>query len=277
MTPHDVQRPDVSPRNSQSCRTAAALVIGNELLTGKAADCNLPVLAKVLFELGIELRRAVFCPDEVETIRYELEALRSSHDVVITSGGVGPTHDDVTTSAVALAFGEDLVRSTELAGLLTNFYGERLTPHHLRMAEIPQRAELLTQPGTPWPTVRVGNVFVLPGLPEIFEKKMTVLRRVLAGDEPFVSRSLGTLWDEGRLAPLLERLSQDYPEVAIGSYPRWGDDPMRVLVTLDGRRPELVDEAFAALLRGLPADQIIDPCHAPRPTAEALGETARSR
>ena len=112
------QDPGTTPVHSHPRRSAAALVIGNELLSGKAVDRNLPVLARVLFELGIELRRAIFCPDDVETIHRDLDALRSCHDVVITSGGVGPTHDDVTTRAVARAFGSELVRSPELAALL---------------------------------------------------------------------------------------------------------------------------------------------------------------
>ena len=247
------------PLNSSDLhRTAAALVIGNELLTGKTQDTNVPVLARELFELGVSLRRVVMCPDEIETIVGDLDNLRRSYDFVVTSGGVGPTHDDVTMTAVARAFGQRLVRAPQIAALLREFYGDRLTPHHLLMADVPEGADLITISGSPWPTVRIENVFVLPGLPGVFRKKMAVLREVLGSDCPFVSRAVGTRSDEGDLAELLEQLSHEHPEVAIGSYPRWGDDPVQVLVTFDGRADELVDHAVAALLAALPPDQIVD-------------------
>lgn len=238
--------------------TAAALVIGNELLTGKVQDANVAVLAKDLFALGISLRRVVFCPDEVETIVEDLNTLRAAHDWVFTSGGVGPTHDDVTLCAVARAFGESLVRSPEIEELLREFLGERCGERHLRMADVPESSELVCAARARWPALRVGNVFVLPGLPEIFRRKMPILREHLTGGIPFVSRAVGTRSDEGDLADLLERLSDAHPEVAIGSYPRWNEGDARVIVTFDGRVPERVEHAVAELLRALPADQIVE-------------------
>jgi molybdenum cofactor synthesis domain-containing protein len=239
-------------------RTAAALIIGDELLTGKVRDKNVTVLARDLFGLGIALRRVVFCPDEVEVIAADLDALRRAHDYVVTSGGVGPTHDDVTMAAVARAFGRRLERSPVIEELLREFFGERLSERHLRMADLPQGAALVTRSGGRWPAVRIANVFVLPGLPEIFRRKLPILRQHLAGGAPFVSRAVGTRSDEGDLAELLEQLSGAHPEVKIGSYPRWADEGLRVKVTFDGRRSREVDRAVAAFVAALPAEQIVE-------------------
>ena len=240
-------------------RTAAALVIGNELLTGKVQDSNVSVLARELFGLGITLRRVIFCRDEIDVIARDLNDLRQRYDYVFTSGGVGPTHDDVTFEAVARAFGQRLERSAEIEALLTEYFGARLTPHHLRMAEVPTGATLVTTAKGRWPAVRVDNVFVLPGLPEIFKRKLPILRAELRGGAPFFSRSVGTASDEGAIAPLLASLSDQHPGISIGSYPRWGDGPVRVRVTFDGRDSLQVDHAVAALLSALPADEIVDP------------------
>lgn len=241
-------------------RTAAALIIGNELLTGKTQDTNLVALARELFGLGITLRRVIICPDEETTIARDVNALRSCHDFVFTSGGVGPTHDDVTIKGIARAFGRPLVTLPQIEQLLRDFYGERFTDSHLVMAQVPEGTELVSARGVIWPTVRVGNVFVLPGLPEVFRQKLPVLREALGPGSPFVSRAVGTRSHEGELAELLERLAREHPEVAIGSYPRWGDDPVRVLVTFDGRGSEAVDHAVSELIEALRPDQIVHPC-----------------
>ena len=243
---------------SDETRTAAALIIGNELLTGKIQDANTAVLAKELFGLGIALRRVVFCPDEVDVISRDLDVLSKAHDYVFTSGGVGPTHDDVTTEAVGRAFGRRLVRSMEIEDLLRDFFGERCTPRHLRMAEVPEGAQLVKASGGRWPAVRVENVFILPGLPEIFRRKLPILREHLGGDTAFHSRAVATRCDEGDLAALLEQIEESFPDVSLGSYPRWGDDRVRVVVTFDGRFPETIESAMAAFIEALPQDQIVE-------------------
>lgn len=238
--------------------TAAALVIGNELLSGKVQDRNVTALARLLFELGISFERVVFCRDDVEVIVAELDQLRGAHDYVFTSGGVGPTHDDVTVAAVARAFRCDMVHCPEIEDLLREFFGERMSDSHLRMARVPAGASLVTSPRGRWPTLRVENVFILPGLPEIFLRKLDVLRDQLEGGVPFVSRSVATSCDEGEIAPLLERLVQDHAAVSIGSYPRWGDGPIRLAVTFDGRDAGAVERAVEAFHQALPTDQIVD-------------------
>ncbi len=239
-------------------RTAAALVLGNELLTGKVQDQNLTGLAGMLFEIGIELRRAVFCPDEEETIVAELAGLSRDHDWVFTSGGVGPTHDDVTMAAVGRTFSRPMERSPEIEELLREYFGDDLQAHHLRMADLPQGAVLVTSPRVRWPTVRVANVFILPGQPEIFRSKLAILSEHLGGATPFVSRAVRTSSEEGQIAPLLEEICREHPTVSIGSYPQWGDAPARVVVSVDGRDRAAVDRAVEALHTALPAGSIVD-------------------
>ncbi|MCH9649160.1 MAG: competence/damage-inducible protein A [Deltaproteobacteria bacterium] len=240
-------------------RTAAALIIGNEVLTGKVQERNLAALAKVLFGVGMTLRRVVICPDEEEGIADDLNALRASHDVVFTSGGIGPTHDDVTIAAVARAFGRPQVRSPQLEDLLRNHFGGRLTERHLRMADLPEGFRLLGDEPGRWPAVIVDNVYVLPGLPEVFLMKLPLIRRSLETGSTFVSRAVYTHCDEGEIADLLEHLAVDHPRVGIGSYPVWEGRGYSLKLTFDGREQSEVDAAAEALLAALPAESLANP------------------
>ncbi|MCZ7681899.1 MAG: molybdopterin-binding protein [Sandaracinaceae bacterium] len=238
-------------------RTAAALIIGNEILTGKVREANAQLLARELFKLGVALRRVIVCPDDVATIAADLNALRAAHDLVFTSGGVGPTHDDVTLPGVARAFDRPLERSPLIEGLIRGHWGGRVTEGHLRMADVPRGAELLATDAVPWPVIRVENVYVLAGVPEIFELKLAMLRDRIGQGTPFVSRALYTMCDEGEIAALLEEVARAYPDVEIGSYPRWRDPTYRVKLTFDGVRPESVDAALEACRAALPAEAIV--------------------
>ncbi len=238
-------------------RTAAALIIGNEILTGKIRESNLEVLARELRLLGVELRRVIVCPDEVDQIAQDLTALREAHDFVFTSGGVGPTPDDVTLPAVARSFGGALQRAPEIEGLIRGYWGERVTAGHLRMADVPEGSELLSNPEVPWPVIIKDNVFVLPGVPQIFAIKLRLLRETIGASRPFVSRALYTRCDEGTIAALLERVDRDFPTVDVGSYPLWRDPEVKVKLTFDSLDGEAVDAALAACRDGLdPADVV---------------------
>ena len=231
--------------------TAAALIIGNEILTGKIADQNLGVLARQMRKLGVRLVRAHTILDELATIASEVKALSEAHSWVFTSGGVGPTHDDVTIDGVARAFDRKVVVSEELDGMLRIAYGKNLTEGHLHMARIPEGARLIRSDAVPWPCVLVENVWVLPGVPEIFSLKMSLVERELGQGKCFVSVAVVCALDEGHLKPLLDRIVEAHPGVEIGSYPRWGDSEWRTKITFDGRDQSLVEstrDAFVALL-----------------------------
>ena len=234
-------------------RTAAALVIGNELLSGKVHDANTHCLARALRPLGIELRRVVVIPDEVELIAAEINSLRLAHDFVFTSGGVGPTHDDVTVAGIALGLGRRVVRDPAVEALLRAHYGDALTEGHLHMADVVEGTELYPGSSPTWPTMVLGNVFILPGVPQIFALKLEGLLPRLRGDDaPFVLRSVDCDIDEGPLKPLLDAVVARFPEVAVGSYPRWGDADHRVRVTFDGRDLARVVAAQQSFVHDLP-------------------------
>lgn len=244
---------------SSMARTAAALVIGTEILTGKIREGNVALLAKELFRMGIEMRRVVVCQDDVATIARDIRSLRADHDYLITSGGVGPTHDDVTMKAVAAAFGVELEVSEPLLAQIRGFVGERaFNEGHRRMAIIPEGAELLASPEVPWPTVVMDNVFVLPGLPRVFQLKMQLLRERLNTGVPFLSRALYLKTRETELTEALDELSARHDRVSIGSYPVWGDERYRVKLTVDGLDQAAVDQAYDALRIAVPQNEIVD-------------------
>ncbi len=237
-------------------RTAAALVIGNEILSGKIQEGNALYLARELRALGVELRRIVVVPDEIDTIVEALDALRTTHDVVFTSGGVGPTHDDLTIEAVAKTFGRRVVREPSIAELIAQHYGDRCTDGHLRMADVPEGAELVTTDRIRWPTVAVENVYVLPGIPEIFRLKFEVVKERFRS-EPFQLREIWTTLDEGDLKPLLDSVVAAHPAVQIGSYPRIADPEYRVKLTFDGKDARAVGRAADAMAEKIPASAIV--------------------
>lgn len=231
--------------------TAAALIIGNELLSGKIEDKNIVVLARTLRALGVSFRRVVMVLDDIDVIAAEVRALASSHDWLFTSGGVGPTHDDVTIDAVAKAFGAGVSESPPLAAMLRDYYKEKLTASHLLMARVPDGARLVASEAIPWPAVVLNNVWILPGVPEIFASKMPLVSRELAGDRPFVSFAVLTTLDEGQLKPMLDRVVEAYSDVDIGSYPKWSEPDYRTKLTFDGvveARARAARDAFAASL-----------------------------
>jgi molybdenum cofactor synthesis domain-containing protein len=233
--------------------TAAALIIGDEILSGKVDEANTGTLARLLRRLGVLLCRVVVVADDVDTIAREVRDLSSTHDWLFTSGGLGPTHDDVTVEAVARAFGTHVVSSPEMEVLLRAHYKDGCTAGHLRMALVPHGACLEATPEIVWPTVRVRNTWLLPGIPELFRMKLQVVAARIARARPFVSHSVCVKMDEGRLKPLLDAVVAAFPDVGVGSYPRWLDDDFKTKVTFDSRdepRAIAARDAFIGLLPG---------------------------
>ncbi|MBK7579070.1 MAG: competence/damage-inducible protein A [Myxococcales bacterium] len=241
----------------QVAESAAFVLIGNELLSGKVQEENLVELAKLLRALGIRLKRVVMIPDDIDTIAEEVALCSRTHDIVFTSGGVGPTHDDLTLDAVAKAFEVELCLNETMADMLRNAYGERCTEHHLRMARAPEGAVLATTPEERWPTVVMRNVWILPGVPQIFRSKLTVVRTWVRGQEAFCSRAVLTRLDEGNLKPLLDQVVSEHPKVEVGSYPKWFDATYKTKITFDSRDSAAVDAAVLAFVALVPSDGIV--------------------
>jgi molybdenum cofactor synthesis domain-containing protein len=238
--------------------TAAFLAIGNELLTGKVVEANLAPLAKTLRALGIELRTAEILLDDVPTLASAIARLSAAHGVVITSGGVGPTHDDVTIEAVARAFGRRVVREPTLVELVRQTFGEKTGDAHLRFADIPEGAELRRAPDVSWPTPVVENVWILPGVPEVFRMKLATLRAWVRGPRPFVTRALVLNRDEVDLKDALDAVVAAHPLVSIGSYPALFNPRYRTRITFDGTSESVVQAALDALSALLESSDIVD-------------------
>jgi len=238
--------------------TAAMLVIGDELLSGKIEDRNVAPLARLLRTRGITLERVVFRGDDRAGIAADVRALAATHTWVFTSGGVGPTHDDVTIAAVADAFGRAVVTAPAIAEQIRAHYKERVTEGHLRMALAPEGAELVTGGGSRWPTVRVENCWVLPGVPEAFRMKLEVLSEALPSYGTFAAAAVYTTVEEPLLVTPLDAIVAEFPEVAIGSYPKWFDPRYKTKITFDGRDRARVDAARDAFVALLPEGTLVD-------------------
>jgi molybdopterin-biosynthesis enzyme MoeA-like protein len=231
------------------------LVVGDEILSGKVQEANVLALARTLWSHGILLRRVVVVGDDVAAIAHEVRSLQGGpYRWIFTSGGIGPTHDDVTVEAVAQAFGVRVVASPEMEAMLRAHYMDRCTEGHLRMALVPEGAALEVTAEITWPTIRLANTWLLPGIPEVFRMKLAVVASVVARENParsLVSRAVYTKMDEGILKPLLDRIVSEFPQVAVGSYPKWLDPSYKTKVTFDGRDERAVlaaRDAFVALL-----------------------------
>lgn len=201
-------------------KTAAVIIIGNEILSGRTRDANLPFLGKRLAELGINLLEVSIIPDDEQTIINTVNQFRQKFTYVFTTGGIGPTHDDISTVSVAKAFNIPLEKNSEAAGYLENFYEPgTINNARLKMAYIPVGATLIKNPISAAPGFQLENVFVLPGVPEIMQAMFDGITDRLVGGPPVLTRAISTDLRESILAEGLEIIQNQYPEVAIGSYP----------------------------------------------------------
>lgn len=237
-------------------KTAGIILIGNEILSGKIADANATYLCRELRALGVEMRRISVIPDEVELIADEVARFSRDYDIVFTSGGVGPTHDDVTIEGVARAMAVKVVRHPRLVAVLEGYYGDRLNETHLRMAETPDGAELVGGEPLRFPTIVMRNVYVLPGVPEIFRQKFDAIRERFR-DEPIHLKNVFVRIGEGTLADHLNALLTDFPTLLLGSYPEFSNPEYKVKVTLESRDPDYVASALQEFLRRLPEGALV--------------------
>ena len=209
--------------NAQSRQwTAALVVIGDEILSGRTQDRNVAQVATWLNEQGIRLEEVRVVPDQIERIGEAVNALRSAHDYLFTTGGIGPTHDDITVDAIAAAFGVEVIVDPGARRILEDYYRNRpggLTDARLRMARVPQGAELVENPSSGAPGIKMGNVYVLAGVPDIAASMLEALTGRLEGGRPLVSVTVGARAPESDVADLLREVEAAHPGVAIGSYP----------------------------------------------------------
>ena len=237
-------------------RTAGLIVIGNEILSGKVTDSNSAFLARELRSVGVTLRRIVTIPDEIDVIAAAVREFRPAYDLVFTSGGVGPTHDDVTIDGVARGLDRKVIRHPALEGKLREFFKDKINEARLKMAEVPDGSDLIVDQRFGFPTIQCENFYILPGIPEIFEQKLAALKERFSAT-PYVLHVIYTRDGEGAIAEHLNATVAAFPDLLLGSYPKIGDPEYAVKLTLESKDPAYVEAAFRHLLALLPPEGVV--------------------
>jgi molybdenum cofactor synthesis domain-containing protein len=228
---------------------ACLIIIGNEVLSGRTQDLNLAFLGARLNEIGVRLAEARVIADDTEIIISTLNECRAKYDYVFTTGGIGPTHDDITSAAVAMAFGLPLIRDPEALALLRQHYAnpEDLNEQRMKMCEVPEGAILVDNPISKAPGYQIGNVFVLAGVPRIMQAMYEALKERLIRGEPMKSRTIVAFMGEGLLAKGLGDLQDAHLGTEIGSYPFFRDGKLGTALVLRGADQNALNEATEAV------------------------------
>jgi molybdenum cofactor synthesis domain-containing protein len=216
--------------------TACLLIIGNEILSGRTKDANLNFLALELNKLGVRLRECRVIPDVEETVVATVNEVRAKFDYVFTTGGIGPTHDDITADCIAKAFGVGISENPEAVARMTKHYGDAalFTPARRRMARIPHGAVLVDNPVSVAPGFQMENVFTFAGIPTIMQGMFHAMKHRLVGGAPLVSRTVRTNLPEGIIAEPLGALQKRFDDLDIGSYPGFRNGKVSVSLVLRG-------------------------------------------
>ncbi len=232
--------------------TAAMMVIGDEILSGRTRDTNTNHLANELTNHGIDLREVRVVPDDEEMIVDTARSLSAAYDTVFTSGGIGPTHDDITADCIAKAFDTPIDVRDDARAILAAHYkksGQELNAARLRMARIPDGATLIDNPVSAAPGFTLGNVHVMAGVPAVFETMVASVLPQLTGGAPLLSQSLRVLRGEGDIAGPLGDIATAYPELSIGSYPFQKDGVYGANIVVRGTDGAALETAMAALAK----------------------------
>lgn len=232
--------------------TAALLIIGDEILSGRTQDANLAYIAKTLGTVGIAMREARVVPDIEAKIVDALDALRAEYTYVFTTGGIGPTHDDITAASIAKAFKRPFGRNSEAERRLAAYYADRpgdLNAMRLRMADMPEGVDaLIDNPASAAPGFVIGNVYVLPGVPRIMQAMLDGVVATLKGGPRTLNRTITVFAGEGEIAEDLAAIQDAHPELSIGSYPFMRHSRYGTSIVLRGIDKERIDHAAEALL-----------------------------
>lgn len=237
-------------------KTAAVIVIGNEILSGKVQDVNSPYLCQELRKLGVDVRRVSVIADDPDAIGREVSQCSETYGYVLTAGGVGPTHDDLTILGIARGFGQPVRRDPDLEKILQNYYKDTLNEAQLKLCEVPQGATLLNREGLSFPVIRFRNVYIFPGIPAILRKKFETIKEQFRED-PFFLRMLFLSAQEDRIAHYLITVLRFYPSLELGSYPEIDRMDYQVKVTMESKDKAYLDAAYQYLLTLLPAQFVV--------------------
>jgi FAD synthetase len=237
-------------------KTAGIVIIGNEILTGKVQDVNSHFIARELRELGVEVRRISVIADEVELIGQEAALFSNMFDYVFTSGGVGPTHDDVTMSGIASGFGVKLFEHPDIREILHSRYNDIASGAVMKMSMVPEGSEVLFLENMRFPIVFFKNIYIFPGIPEYVRNKFTAIKERFRSPV-YHLRRLYLSCHESRIADMLNKVVGEHRDVAFGSYPIPGKPDYRIIITAESKSEELLNKALESLLIVLPKEVFV--------------------
>jgi len=236
--------------------TAGIIIIGNEILSGKVTDINSPYLCKELRNLGVEVQQIITIPDIPEIIGRTARDFSEQFSWVFTSGGIGPTHDDITVASIAKGFGIELFEAPQIMKAIQNYHGDKMTAAHRRMAMIPEGSELIEYAEGRSPQLKFRNIFVFPGIPEYLKIRFAGIKERFR-TTPIVLKQIYLKADEGEIANSLDATMAEFPQLMLGSYPKVSGSDYDVKLTLECRDSEYLDKALNFLCERLPEECIL--------------------
>jgi FAD synthetase len=236
-------------------KTAGIVIIGNEVLSGKTQDINSHFFCTELRRLGVEVQKIATIQDEVELIGKEVATFSRRYDHVFTSGGVGPTHDDVTIEGIAHGFGLEVVRHPDIERRMRQRFGDQVNEARLRMANVPDGAKLLATDALFAPIINIHNVYIFPGIPSILQERFHAIKERFR-DAPYHLKNVYVRYGEGVIAQMLNDLLVKFPELMLGSYPVLDIPDYKVKVTLESKDKSYLNQALQIFLASLPQDGV---------------------
>jgi FAD synthetase len=236
-------------------KTAGIVIIGNEVLSGKTQDVNSHFFCTELRRLGVEVQKISTIQDEVELIGKEVASFSRCHDYVFTSGGVGPTHDDVTIEGIAHGFGLEVVRHPDIERRMRQRLGDQVNEARLRMANVPAGARLLATEASFAPIINIHNVYIFPGIPSILQQRFHAIKELFR-DAPYYLKNVYVRYGEGVIAQMLNDLLVKFPQLMLGSYPVLDVAEYKVKVTLESKDKSYLDQALQSFIASLPHDGV---------------------
>jgi FAD synthetase len=236
-------------------KTAGIVIIGNEVLSGKTRDTNSHFFCTELRQLGVEVQKISTIQDDIEIIGKEVAAFSDRFDYVFTSGGVGPTHDDVTIEGVAHGLGLKIVRHPDIERRMRQRLGDQVNEARLRMANIPEGATLLATEAPFAAIVKIRNIYIFPGIPKILEERFHAIKESFR-DAPYYLKNVYVRYGEGVIASILNELLTKFPNLMLGSYPVLDLPDYKVKVTLESKDFSYLEQALQSFIASLPADAV---------------------
>lgn len=236
-------------------KTAGIVIIGNEVLSGKTRDTNSHFFCTELRQLGVEVQKISTIQDDIEIIGKEVAAFSDRFDYVFTSGGVGPTHDDVTIEGVARGLSLKVVRHPDIERRMRQRLGDQVNEARLRMANVPEGATLLATEAPFAAIVKIRNIYIFPGIPKILEERFHAIKESFR-DAPYYLKNVYVRYGEGVIASILNELLTKFPNLMLGSYPVLDLPDYKVKVTLESKDFSYLEQALQSFIASLPADAV---------------------